>query len=86
MIEIKKYQCEYCDKIFENLYEAKQCENWHSNDGFETKSKHLNLNNALEEIKVLYHHYGLELDKNLTKDAIVLKNQILFFVNEIKKL
>jgi len=51
---------------------------------FETEDRHLNLEDTLIEIRVLYEEYGLEDDKNLTNDAILLKIKILEFVNAIK--
>jgi len=53
---------------------------------FETEDCHLNLDRALEEIIWLYRVYGLEDDKNLTGDAIELKEKILQVVNEIKSI
>jgi len=40
----------------------------------------------LDEIKVLYHAYGLEDDAHLTKDAQQLKQRVLELVDEIKRL
>lgn len=53
---------------------------------FETVDGHLNLDNALDEIKMLYKIYGLEKDEKLTKDAQLLKVKVLNFISEIKAL
>lgn len=53
---------------------------------FVSEDGHLDLDNTCDEICMLYKLYGLELDENLTKDAIELKNKILKVVEVIRKL
>jgi hypothetical protein len=92
-------KCNICDNLIDlRMRDFTKEESEAYQKGLESMSKptginfysiedcHLNLPIILEEIKHLYRAYGLEDDNNLTKDAQLLKNQILNFVGEIKNL
>jgi hypothetical protein len=64
--------CKECDDLMDYTFVGK--------DG------HLDLDKALEEIIWLYKEYGKEDNNNLTLGAIGLKNRVLNFIEEIKKL
>jgi hypothetical protein len=56
------------------------------NNRFLTEDYHLDLEEVLGEIKMIYSVYGLEEDENLTYDGLGVKKDILWFVDEINKM